>query len=145
MMNKFSRWEPEPLIPNSFSVERILDDNSGLRVLLLAQDDTNEAIELLFTDHLGYQCYGEGDRLRTLRNHPELQIVWSLFIGQNTYLIDWLVDESSGVLSASELFHFIITTHNEIFEIITYTEPVIRRNLEGTSDLNTTNGSVSAI
>lgn len=128
--SKINRWIPHENLPQALYVEGLHDDYEGLRIILKGNDDkeTEKVFRITCESFLTYRNADESNRMKTLNQHPELCEKWTLYLTEESDFIDWIKEESLGILEDQKLYHLIIASPNDIFELVA-TEPPIFEEL----------------
>lgn len=124
---KIKQWHSQIDLPNRIYLQALIDDVNGLQ-LFLKEENSNDRIVIIFKNYLGYRNFNESERLKTLSQFPVLTQYSGLFIAEKSLFIDWLVRESFGILDKKNLIHFILSTPEDIIEIISQKPPDIKKN-----------------
>ena len=125
-MNNIEKWIPLNDIPEILYIDSIIDDYNGFRIIVTGEEKESKRFELNFENYYGYRNFNESERLRTLNDTPELTIKWSLFKAYNTDLIQWIVEESLGIVETSSVEHYVIATPDDILEVLSSSPPIVR-------------------
>lgn len=112
-------------IPKNCLVISLHDGFDGLKITLISEDELDKKKEFVihFENYLGYRNFNESERLKLWEIDNLTKVDWSYFIISESELTNWIVDESFGIVSKDEVTHFLITTQEDIIDIISYVEP----------------------
>lgn len=122
---KYRKWSPIDGVPDRLFVEAIHDDYEGFRVLVRGEDRVSATLRLSFGPVVAYRNINESYRLRTWASLPGSRGLPGLVILVNSKWIDWLVQESSGVLDSAALVHYAIYTPEDCIDIVTEFAPIV--------------------
>ena len=115
-----------PGIPPQLFLEGLHDDYDGLTLLLKGREVTDKVLKIKFQSHLGYRNVDETNRLKTLSENPILTTQWPLFIAEENEFINWIVEESIGLIDTPHNYkNYIITTPNDIVDIVSNESPLV--------------------
>ena len=126
MPTNFERWFPAYTLPESVSIKSIVDTPSGLQVVLFDENSPSQGFELFFSFFYGYRNFNESERLMTFRKSSELMVKWSFFIANDSEFIEWFCKESDGVVDKTVVTHYVITTPDDLFEVLAPEPPSIK-------------------
>lgn len=119
------KWEPIDNLPKRLYIEGLYDDYEGFRLLLRSENSQDSMIRIRFDAHLAYRNTDESERLQTLNNHAEISGHWSLFIAEESDFTEWLIVESCGIHSKIDVVHYMITTPNDIVDVLSVEAPIV--------------------
>ena len=123
-MNNFIKWHPLESISKNLYVKSLYDDSEGFRILL--EGDGNLKILLSFENYYGYRNFNESERLKTWNQYSSLASNWSLYTAKNTAFTKWLSDESLGIVEENDITHYLITTEDDVIEILSSDPPTVK-------------------
>ena len=120
----YSSWKPLPDVPGRIYCEAVHHDYEHFRVLLKGDETTSRTFRILFEVIVAYRNINESYRLRTWeRVHGENMV--GLFTVENSKWVEWLREESSGVLNDVQLTHYAIFTPEDCIEIVSEFAPEV--------------------
>lgn len=120
----FVNWRPHSGIPWRLEVLGIQDENDGL-VLVLADEATRRpSVKLSFEDFVAYRNVNESWRSRTWGAH-DMRSCSSLLIVEGSHWLEWLREESGGVLSEIALTHYAIYTGDDCVDVASRRPPIV--------------------
>jgi len=120
------KWNPLKLKGSVLMyLEGLHDDYEGFRLVLKGEKEEDKCVKLLFESNLGYRNLDESQRLKTLNENPILTEKWSFYKTNKSLFLDWFKNESYNVYDSKEITHYIITTPNDIIDIISDEEPIV--------------------
>ena len=105
-------------------IEKICDDYNGL-CILVADESKFKKIQIKFDYFYGYRNFNESERLKTLYTHAEFSRS-GIYKTQNSPFANWLTKESLGIVKSDQVWHYVIITPEDIFEVLTPEPPVIQ-------------------
>ena len=94
-------------------------------MVLKGADPDARMLRLKFDSVVGYRNVTESYRHRTWSNMQTGVVLPTLRIVENSGWVDWLVDESSGLLRATDLTHYAIHSVEDCIDIVTEFEPEV--------------------
>jgi hypothetical protein len=122
----FKRWQPDAAIPLRVEILGLRDEDEGLTIVL-ASEETREAVaKIVFPDFIGYRNVNESFRSRTWQSQ-NMTGSSSLLIVEDSLWLEWLREESGGVLDDVELTHYAIYTSDDCVDVATRTAPLVIR------------------
>lgn len=124
-MAKIKKWTPYKGVSNSVCIESLIDDYNGLKVSMADESNEKITIELLFQNFYGYRNFNESERIKTLNEFPEIAVKWSFFIAIDSKFINWLINESERIVEKEKVVHYIITTADDIVEVLASEPPKV--------------------
>ncbi|MCF7799867.1 hypothetical protein K9L05_02450 [Candidatus Babeliales bacterium] len=131
MEEKYIRWKPSPIITDDYLVETIIYRPEETIVILSIIEPEKKLIKLNFKDSVVlHRVCDEGvrqDLYKILENtfHERNHIKYGgRYLVENSKLVKWLVKES-GCLDGSELKHFILMGDDDIFDVVSHSDPDI--------------------
>lgn len=118
----FRDWTPADNFPRKVFVESVTDNRDGLHVVLGTHRHAKK-MHLTFESYIAYRNMNETNRLRTwsqvdMRNHSSFMTI------NNSTWIDWLVNESEGLLELINLVHYAIYTDDDCIDVVAPSSPV---------------------
>jgi len=126
IMNNIHEWHPIEHISKELPyIEYILDDYEGLKILL-AYEKESKYMLITFDNFYGYRNFNESERLKTWAEMPELTTKWSLYRRKNSKFTKWLSSESLGIVEETNINHYIITTGDDVVEILAPEPPIVK-------------------
>jgi hypothetical protein len=103
-----------------------LVDRGGILEIHLIDADGRKAC-LTFDSHLGYRKLDEGDDLIGL---AELSATArpgrSFYRVTSSELVEWFVSRGHGTRKAGSILHFVVTTVDDVIDVLALAEPVFR-------------------
>lgn len=134
--NKIQVWTPIPDIPKKLLVKSLVDDFDGFKVLLYEEGQEIENPATIFTikfiSHLAYRNLDESFHLRTWDENEFPLNGGSLYRTDRGDFIDSFNHLSYGIYK-DRLMNHIITTSNDVLEVITFIDAEIIATAESTS------------
>jgi hypothetical protein len=106
----------------TIDVERVRFEASDLE-LVLSVGPQGRLLRLAFEAPVAFRCIGESYRLRTWNNAGESRI--GVHVVELSRWVDWLREESAGVLADTPLTHFAVITSEDCIDVVTEHSPEI--------------------
>lgn len=117
MDKKFKQWILKNCTDEVFYFVLIQDTLRELQILLENSKQTKR-LKIIFRGHLTYRMSDEGDRLNFLKHHSEVCTGHSFFYTTKSEFLSWFYSESFNIREKDGIVHYLITTPNEIFEVL---------------------------
>lgn len=122
LQERYRAWSPLEGVPHEVWVEAIHDDYEGFRVLLKG-DGNARTLRLTFVAPVAFRNINESFRARTWSDRPAHLGLPSLRLVDRSRWLDWLIEESGGILDAGKLKHYAIYTPEDCIDVVTEFEP----------------------
>ncbi|WP_404401302.1 hypothetical protein [Pelagibacterium halotolerans] len=107
-----------------FSLECIIDRIVMLDIHLIDSFKNKKCIS--FDSYISYRKIDEGDAMMILDEISKTsRIGCSFYIVDNSDYIDWIVNQSYGVRDPASMVHYLISTYDDIIEVVTVNPPLI--------------------
>jgi hypothetical protein len=119
----FEVWEPIPGRTIDASVEALIDDWEGFRVLL-RDHETNRVIRIAFGSHVAYQSRDEGDFVGEASRSIGLGRGCFYRVSDSEYLARFNADS---VRQLQRLMHFAIITDMDCIDVLALDEPDVKQ------------------
>ena len=123
MIETYSTWKPIPEIESEMFVDAVIDDCSGLRILLRSRDPLSPVICICFENYYVYRNADESYRLLLWSDGVFENKSWPLCKTSQSNLIDWLDNEEGGVYAKNKMIHYLIKTDVDVIDIVTNQTP----------------------
>lgn len=123
MSQIFEVWEPIPGQAIDVSVEAVIDDWEGFRVLL-RDHEANRVIRIAFSSHVAYQNRDEGDFVGEAGRSTGLGRGCFYRVSDSEYLARFNADS---VRQLQGLKHFAIITDTDCIDVLALHEPDVER------------------
>lgn len=126
-MNLLKKWGP--LVPGKtldeiYSIEHIGRD---LLVKMCNSESESEFVTIFFYNALHVRVTDESYVFGVINYENKDILNNSLFTVSNSEYIDFFIRASYGAFRAEELVHYFLFTRNECIDIITNTEPSVKK------------------
>lgn len=119
---RYRPWSPLEGVPDVLYVEAIHDDYEGFRVMLKGLGNAC-TLRLTFESAVAYRNINESFRARTWGARSSHIGLPSLRLVEHSRWLEWLVEESGGILDARKLTHYAIYTPEDCIDVVTEFEP----------------------
>ena len=106
-----------------FSLARLCFEASDL-VLLLSVEPHRRLLRILFEAPIAFRSIGESYRLKTW-TQAEGSLL-GLHLVQGSMWVQWLREESGGVLAETSLTHFAVITADDCVDVVTEFAPIVQ-------------------
>lgn len=127
----FTVWMPLEGAVGGFNCVTLRDDDDGLEIVLRPHSNHREVLRLLFESVVAYRNINESYRLRTW-SRAKLPLGSSLLRTTCSGWIQWLREESGGVLDDVALTHYAIFTDEDCIDVATEFAPTASWGSAGT-------------
>jgi hypothetical protein len=116
----FQQYAP----PRVYDLDELREHAGVLEVHLRSED--RRRLTFSFSAHLAFQKADEGDSLVTLNAIGSIsELGRSFYRVEESDYIRWFVEQSYGIRSPESLTHIVITTIDDIIDVITLEMPSI--------------------
>ena len=109
-----------------YNIEALVDDYDGLKIILKGENIDDIEKTIIFEDYYGYRNFDESFRLKTLNSFDVLCKPRVLFKVAHSDFLNWFKEESLSMYESEKLNHFIIATPNDIIDVISKEEPIVK-------------------
>lgn len=130
-MEQWVRWKPLQELSGRFLVDDLHMSHVGVRILLISENNDIK-IEILFDGPTyAYRCTNESlcfgifPSLGVRYGH-DFYANWSFFKINNSDYLQWVASKTTGSIDDYTLDHFCIIGNNDVFEILSRYEPLIK-------------------
>lgn len=117
-------WKPLPDVPSRIYCEALRHDYEHFRVLLKGEEPTSRTFRILFKVVVAYRNINESYRLRTWERVRGKNMV-GLFTVEDSRWVNWLREESGGVLESTRLTHYAIFTPEDCIDVVSEFAPEV--------------------
>ena len=121
---RFERWQPLENTPRRLEIRALRDEDEGLCVVVASEETRKPLMKLVFQDFVAYRNVNESFRIRTWQSHV-MKGSSSLLIVHGSLWLDWLRQESGGVLDDVGLTHYAIYTNDDCIDVAARVAPLV--------------------
>jgi len=123
----YTPWKPidsvEPV--SKFLVDGLHDDAEGFRILLRAEDPTQDLLRIKFENHLSYRNTDESYLLSVWDSIEKNLLGTQFFLVEQSSYIEFLHQMTGNIYEDLELIHYAIYTTSDCIDVITQQSPYV--------------------
>lgn len=131
MTEEWARWTPVEGLAEKYSIESILEDRSGLTIVLSDYHNEDKGVRISF----GYSADAYRDTYETFRSHltyelgqrygTDFHAKWTFFKVYNSLYIQWFSEQSFGISDYSSFVHFSFLVMDSVLDVVALQEPKV--------------------
>lgn len=119
------KWSLDIKNPVEMSIESLIDDNQGLKVIAKSYPNKERTIKITFQDYLTYRNTNESYLLKLWSNIPDEMLGFTFYKIDNSSYIKYFHEMSLGVYIDWEIIHYGIYTGQDCIDILATQEPSV--------------------
>lgn len=113
-------------VSDKIFLDALVDDHLGL-TLYFRFDKMKNGIKVFFDSYLCYRNSDESERFNSINQNTLKLSEGSIFKTKSSAFLDWIIEESQGVRSGDDIYHYLFVTPNDIIDIISWEDPIIEK------------------
>ena len=127
LKEKWIKWEPLNGLSCNYYIESITDNLNGFEIIMIEEQDSNTKLKIKFEASVdAFRDTDESFRSKLLlylnTNYSDIS-KWCFFKVENSEYINWLSEQSLGIIDSLKCTHFVFITYNSVLDVATTYEP----------------------